>query len=141
MLLVAAGAAYTFLMGHQASNTPVHTTADVAPVEPAIKPSKPAPNAPESAAVESLTSPVAPGANASVAIKTNPGSKCTIAVVYNNVASTDSGLVAKIADDYGDVSWSWTVGPDVPLGTWPVKVTCAYNTRSAFVQGDLTVQK
>jgi hypothetical protein len=86
-----------------------------------------------------LTSPEAPGDNVSMSVKTVPTSTCTIRVEYNKIPSTDSGLVAKTADEFGIVSWTWTVGEDVPLGTWPAKVTCVYNGRSAVVQGDLQV--
>lgn len=141
VIIVLGGIAYTYIVGQSDTQTVAATAPPEAPAEPVIKPSQPSPNAKESAAVEALTSPVAPGENASVTIKTNPTSNCTISVMYNNVASTDSGLVAKAADSYGTVTWTWTVGTNVPVGTWPVKVTCAYHTQTAVVQGDLLVQK
>ncbi len=140
LVLVGGGVAYTYILGQSGpgdaakAGLPV-TTAD----EPVFKPIKPAADAKESASVETITSPVARGTNSSVTIKTNAASKCTISVVYSDKASTDSGLVTKIADDYGVVSWTWTVGTDVPVGTWPVKVTCAYHTQTAVVQADLVV--
>jgi hypothetical protein len=140
VLFIGGGLGYTWYMGQQPSNT---TSAIAAPVEsqpvPAIKPAKPAANAKESASVQMLTSPIAPGANASITVKTNPASKCTIIVEYNKVASKDSGLVARAADEFGTVSWTWTVDKTAPLGKWPVKVTCTYNKKSAFVQVDLKV--
>jgi hypothetical protein len=141
LLCGALGVAYTFYMGQQAPPK----AADAAPVsqvtEPVIKPTKPSPKAPESASVQALTSPVAPGSNASIDIKTLAGSTCKIAVVYNNVPSTDSGLTPKVADDFGTVGWSWTVGPATPLGKWPVTVTCSLTNRTAVVQGTLEVSK
>ncbi len=77
--------------------------------------------------------------NASIIIRTNAGSKCVIAVVYDKTASSDSGLGSKTADEYGIASWTWTVESSVPIGKWPVKVTCVYNGRSAVVQGNLQV--
>jgi hypothetical protein len=95
----------------------------------------------EQAALQALTSPVKAGQNSSVNVKTNATSTCTINVSYNNVASKDSGLTPKVADAYGNVSWSWTVDPTAPVGSWPVKVTCVYRGRSAVVIGNLQVIK
>jgi hypothetical protein len=131
VLMVGAGVGYVWYMGQH----PPHVQADETSV------AKPSPNAKESAAVQSLTSPVAPGDNASVAVRTLPDSACTITVVYDKTASKDSGLGQKTADEYGLVSWTWTVEAAVPLGKWPVTVTCAYNNKTAVVQGDLVVAK
>jgi hypothetical protein len=143
LVLVVGGVAYTYYVGR----APVDTKADA--VKPAdattsdytIKPTQPAANARESAAVQLLTTPVAPGSNASISVKTNATSTCKISVTYNNVPSTDSGLTPKTANDFGTVDWSWTVGPNTPLGTWPVVVTCDYHGRTAVVQGDLEVAR
>jgi hypothetical protein len=101
----------------------------------------PAKDAQESAAVEVLTSPVAPGENAMISVKTNPTSTCKISVIYNNVPDTDSGLVPHKADSFGTVNWAWTVPKNTPLGSWPVTVTCQYYTKSAVVSQDLRVEK
>lgn len=140
VLIVGAGVAYTWFMGQ---SEPGPTAASAPPVAArptaTIKPAAPAANAKESAAVESITSPVAPGENASMEVKTLAGSTCTIAVVYDKMASTDSGLGPKVADEFGIVNWTWTVESTAPVGTWPMKVTCTRNKQSAVVQGDLTV--
>jgi hypothetical protein len=73
-------------------------------------------------------------------VKTNATSECTIVVEYNEVPSTDSGLKPKKADDYGIVSWTWTVEETVPVGKWPVEVVCAYNDQTAMVRGNLVVE-
>lgn len=140
VLFVGGGLGYTWYMGQQPADATaaIATPVDSQPV-PVIKPTKLAANAKESASVQMLTSPIAPGANASITIKTNAASKCTIIVEYNKVPSKDSGLVARTADEFGTVSWTWTVDKTAPLGKWPVKVTCTYNKKSAFVQGDLKV--
>jgi hypothetical protein len=142
ILSVGAGVAYTWYNGQ---NPPVDTSAQSVametPTAPVMRHTQPAPNAPESAAVEAITSPVQPGSNASITVKTNPTSACTIAVTYNNVPSKDSGLSPKVADEYGIVSWTWTVESSVPVGKWPAKVTCVYNKKSAMVQADLQVAK
>lgn len=142
VLMLAGGVAYTYYMGRANSgNITALATPVTLPADPTIKPMQPAANSPESASVEVLTSPVVRGSNASLTVKTNPGSACAISVVYNNVASTDSGLTPKTADSFGTVSWTWTVGASVPVGTWPVKVTCGWHGRTAVVQSDLIVQR
>lgn len=141
-LSVVAGVGYTYYMG---LNPAQDATAIATPVEassnPIIKPTEPAANAKESASVQTLTTPVAAGSNASITVRTNAGSTCTITAVYNNVASTDSGLAPKPSDVYGMVTWTWTVDKQAPIGTWPIKVTCTYNGHSAVVQADLQVVK
>lgn len=140
ILVVGAGIAYTWYMGQ----SDVENTSAVAdPVEyqpvKVVKPVKPAANAKVGASVQALTSPVKPGDNASLTVKSTPGATCAISVMYDKTLSTDSGLKPKLADDFGIVDWTWTVEPSAPLGTWPVKVTCTYLEQSAVVQADLIV--
>ena len=143
VLLVGGGLAYTYFLGPDGSQAAQEAEKQAAAPVPnqAIKPSKPSANTPASASIAALLSPVAPGDNTSVTIKTVPTAKCTVAVSYGTIAAKDSGLAAKNADEFGTATWSWTVDKAAPLGTWPVKVTCAYNGRTAFVQGDLVVAK
>ena len=140
LLVVGAGVGYTWYVGQDETG---NLAAIAAPVEatppPVIKPTKPAANAKVGVAVQMLTSPVMPGENSSITVKTNAGSDCTIKVEYNKVPSADSGLKTKKADEFGIVSWTWTVEETVPLGEWPVDVTCAYNDQSAMVRGTLVV--
>jgi hypothetical protein len=144
ILFVGSGIAYVLISGRSDNNTKSQQSATAAKTDVNYslpKPPKPAPNAPESAAVEALMSPVSAGANTSVTVKTIAGSSCAILVTYNNVPAKDSGLTTKLADDYGNVTWAWTVDKTAPLGTWPVKVTCTYNKKSAVVIGNLQVTK
>lgn len=110
-------------------------------MQPTVKHVAVAENAPVGASVQLLTSPVAPGSNASITIKTLPITNCTISVVYDKTASKDSGLAAKISDEFGSITWAWTVEPTVPVGKWPVTVTCARGKKSGVVIGDLVVTK
>lgn len=140
MLFVGAGVAYVLFVGGtdtDAKNVQPSTTPDTG----LPKPHTPAPNAPESAGLESIFTPVKSGQNTSMIVKTLPGSTCSIAFTYNNVASKDSGLIPKKADEYGSVSWSWTVDSSVPIGKWPAKVTCVYGKKSAIVVGNIEVTK
>ncbi|RWZ78317.1 MAG: hypothetical protein EOT05_00945 [Candidatus Microsaccharimonas sossegonensis] len=98
-------------------------------------------NVPANASVQSLTSPVRPGDNASISVKGNPGSTCTIKVEYNKVSSTDSGLIAKKTDEFGVITWSWFVEATVPEGKWPVTINCEYNKKTAVVIANLVVTK
>jgi hypothetical protein len=142
LIFVGAGVGYVLLTG----NEDTHANAAQAPEAKAPDtslptPVKPAANAPESAGIQSLFTPVKIGTNTSMSVKTLPGSTCTISFIYNNIASKDSGLAQKIANDYGSVSWAWTISGDVPVGTWPAKVTCVYNKKSAVVIGNVQVTK
>jgi len=143
VLFVIAGVAYVLIADQSAPKPaakPAHASTDTQP-SALPKPVQPGPNAQEGVAIEAVTTPVAAGANSSVAISTNAGSTCTITVTYSGVPSTDSGLAPKTADPYGNVTWAWTVGSTVPVGTWPIKVTCVYHGRTGVVLDDLQVTK
>lgn len=142
LLAGAAGAAYTWYSGQQGPAVPEQKPAEQVSVAPSVHASaKIAPDAVMQASVQSIDSPVAPGQNVTLALRTNPAAKCVISVVYDKTPSHDSGLTTKVADEYGMISWTWTVDATAPLGIWPVKVTCANQKNSAAVQADLTVAK
>jgi hypothetical protein len=139
VLFVLAGTAYTLFLG-QSGPPPDKTTSKPAQAAySAPKPVAPAPNAPVGVSVDSLLSPVSAGSNTSLQVKTTPTASCAVSVVYNGVASTDSGLAPKVADAYGIAGWTWTVGAAVPAGSWPITVTCSYNTKSGVVKTNLQV--
>ena len=108
---------------------------------PQVKRVEAAPDVATSASIQSISSPTEQGSNASVTVKTNPESTCSITVVYDKDKSTDSGLLPKVADEFGIAVWVWTVEEAVPIGKWPVTITCIHNKRSAVVVGDLFVIK
>jgi hypothetical protein len=144
VLLVGAGLAYTWYVGQQAvvSEAPV-ADEPVATVQQQ-GPHKPAPDAVVGISKQYITSPVTPGDNASLSVKTNAEASCEITVTYGKLTeedkqSTDSGLRDRVADEYGLVSWTWTVESSRPLGTWPVEVTCANEEKSAYLQVDLVL--
>lgn len=141
-LAIVGGVGYTWYMGKYAKVEPsaIAAPADALP-EPVVEVRKQAPDAVVSASVQMITSPLEPGMNAMITVKTNNEAKCTIKVVYDKTPSTDSGLVEKIADEYGMVNWTWTVEPTAPLGSWPVWVTCANEKNSAAVKADLKLEK
>ena len=142
ILVLSAGVIYTWYMG-QTDAVNMAAVAEPVEYEPVtvVKPAKPAANAKVGASIQALTSPVKPGDNTSLTVKSTPGASCAISVVYDKMPSTDSGLKPQIADDFGIANWAWTVEPSVPLGTWPLKVTCTYLEQSAVVQADLSVAR
>lgn len=142
VVLVAAGVGYTWYMS-QYDDTSQAIQAPAMPMGGVKNTSRP--KIPDTASigvsVQSITSPVTPGSNASIMVKTNPEANCTVSVLYDKTPSKDSGLVQKKADEYGIVEWTWTVENSVPLGNWPVEVTCANKKNSAVVENDLRVVK
>jgi len=56
---------------------------------------------------------------------TTGGSSCAIVVTYNSGPSSAQGLGPKTASGAGAVSWTWMIGGNTALGTYPVDVTCA----------------
>ncbi len=140
VIFVGIGVAYTFYMS-QTDTAPVVSKPESTLRPNTVKHAKLADNVPANASVQSLTTPVMPGDNASMSVKGNPGSTCSIKVEYNKVASADSGLIAKPTNEFGIVTWAWTLGATTPEGKWPVTVTCEYNKKTAIVIGDLVVSK
>jgi hypothetical protein len=142
VLLIAAGVGYTWYMSEYGESTQS--------IQPPAAPrggvqNTTRPKIPDTASigvsVQSITSPVTPGSNASIMVKTNPEANCDVSVVYDKAPAKDSGLVQKKADEYGIVEWTWTVDSNAPLGSWPVEVTCANKKNSAVVKNDLRVVK
>lgn len=141
VLIVLGGFTYTFFMDKQAQPTSAIAKSS-APTELSIKPTKPAPNNAVGASVESISSLVYAGTQASLSVKTTPGATCIVAILYyKTTPATDSGLTPQIADDFGTATWNWTVSPAAPLGLWPVNVTCSYHGKSAVVQTQLDISK
>ncbi|QQS21889.1 hypothetical protein IPM09_05275 [Candidatus Saccharibacteria bacterium] len=91
--------------------------------------------------ITELTSPITAGSNATASIRTLPQAACSIEVIYDNLKSTDTGLMPKTADEYGVVRWSWKVEQGQPVGKWPVNITCALNGSSGYMRGELVIQR
>jgi hypothetical protein len=141
ILLVGGGIAYVWYSGRNGYQSAA-VQEEPAEKKPAKKERPPIdPKAPVGASVQSITSPVAPGENASITVHTTPEAVCTIAVEYNKEPVKDSGLIQRNADEYGVVTWTWTVDPAAPLGRWPAKVLCAHHEKSGAVEGNFEVKK
>lgn len=142
VLVLGAGAAYTWYVGQDSSNTAVAQVAPVAVAAPQTTKSRtPAPDAPASVSIQQLTSPASPGGTADVTVRSNPTATCKIAVEYSNKQpETDPALAEKATDDFGMAGWQWTVGKTAPKGKGAVMVTCSLDEkRSAVVKADLEV--
>lgn len=145
LVFVVAGALYTWFMGKQQPPQQAVISQEETPA-PTIKAPVVAPDAIVSVSAQSVTTPVKPGDNASIVVKTNPEATCTITVTYGEVGeeekqSDDSGLIKKVSDEFGIVSWAWTVEADRPQGTWPIEVTCANIKNSAYLKSDLVIKR
>ena len=82
-----------------------------------------APTAATSARLVSVTSPVARNAHATLVAGVAAGRRCSITVHYKSGPSQAQGLNAK-PSEHGRVSWTWMVGGNTTLGTWPITVDC-----------------
>ena len=138
LLLVSAGLIYVWYIGQ---HTEVKVTQNKSTLKRDVLPPPVRDDSPVGAAISVFTSPTAPGSNASITVRTKPKAACNIAVTYDKDKSVDSGLIPKTADEYGVVSWSWTIEPNRPVGTWPVDITCALNGKSGYVRGDLVLKR
>jgi hypothetical protein len=87
-------------------------------------PAPPPPPAATATRIVSVTSPVAPGAYATVVASTAPNAGCDITVRYKSGISTAQGLTPQTADGSGHVSWTWKVGTRTTPGSWPITVEC-----------------
>lgn len=138
-----AGAGYIWYLGE---NSPPSEAAIAKAVEPGVKkevkPLQRDPNAPFGASIQMLSTPVLPGDNAGVTIKSVADVSCKVVVEINKVALKDSGLVEKATDEYGVLAWSWTIPADAPVGKAPVKITCVSAAKkSAYVEGMMDIVK
>lgn len=138
-LLVGAAAAFTWYNGAYGEQPKV--TATIRKPVKSKAPVQHSPTARVGASIQMLSSPVSPGENATMTVRTNTMANCTIKVEYNNKPAVDSGLVPKKSDEYGMVTWGWTVPAGTPLGKWPVTVLCANQKNSGQVIGDLVIVK
>lgn len=87
----------------------------------------------------SLTNPVHRGDYATATVRTRPGARCDIDVIYKSGESTAAGLGNKTVGSTGRVSWRWKVGTNTTPGYWPVRVTCRKNGASDTVSRKLHV--
>ncbi len=89
--------------------------------------------------IVSVTSPVSPGADATLTVQTAPGALCLITVRYKSGPSKARGLDPKTADSRGIVAWTWRVGTRTTPGRWPIIVTCSAGSRQGTLETSFEV--
>lgn len=109
------------------------------PTQPSSS-SPPAVSAGQTVEIVSITSPVKPGANATLIAQTTPGADCSITVYYKSGPSSASGLGATTADSSGRVSWTWKVGTSTTPGSWRVVVKATSGGASVTQETYLVIQ-
>lgn len=107
--------------------------------EPSMEADEPAEDASVGVSVQTITSPVEPGSNATLEVRTLRGAECDIVVEYDEEESQDSGLAPRTASRHGMASWTWTVEEWVPEGEWPAEVTCSWHENSGMVRAEIKV--
>ena len=115
--------------------------------KPSMSPSRKfGPNIPIGSAIQSISSPVAPGDNANVTLRTTEGATCTIKVVNldqhgNEIGRVeDSGLADKKVDEFGVVTWTWTMPKGAALATWKADMFCKRDEMSTRSVGEVVVK-
>lgn len=101
----------------------------------------PAPAAALSLEIVSVTSPVRPGGRATLVAKTVPGANASITVYYKSGPSTAQGLVPKVADANGNVSWTWMVGTRTTPGTWRIVVSASLGSNRVTKETSFVVSR
>lgn len=141
LLIIGAALVYVWYMGQNSAESAVQKPVNTGSLAPKLKAPQIADDAPVGIVQQTFSSEVAGGGNAMISIKTNPKAACQIAVKVNKTSLPDSGLVPKIADEFGMVDWSWTVPKGIVAGEWPVEITCANQSgRSAYYKARLQVE-
>ena len=118
----------------QTQTTTINRLIDNTDTTPQITIAKPA------LQIVSVTSPVRPGANATLVAQTTSGAVCSITVYYKSGASTAQGLYSKTADSSGRVSWTWKVGTRTTPGSWRIVVKASYGGQTVSQEIHFTVQ-
>jgi hypothetical protein len=77
--------------------------------------------------ITKLTSPVKPGDDATVKLKSGP--------------STAAGLKSQRADDKGVATWSWKIAPNAAVGDWPVTINVSSKGAKGTAAGTLKIAK
>ena len=123
------------------------TVSQNGPIPTIKKPPKLADNVPFGSSIQSITSSVASGANASITLRSLEGATCSIKVVHRNDMGKeadivkDSGLADKTADEFGVTAWTWTMPVDAYIGEWQADVMCRRGDKSTRSVGEITVKR
>lgn len=97
--------------------------------------------------IQMISSPIAPGDNASVTLRTTERAICSIKVYHLGPlaeeldAVKDSGLTEKTADEFGMVTWTWTMPADAKLVTWKADIFCKRDSKTTRSVGEVAVER
>ena len=114
--------------------------------KPVRSPRRSDPNGAIGVALQYISSPIAPGQQASMTIHTDTDAKCTIEARHRPedkpkpVKIKLPGFEDQVSDEFGMATWKWTVPASGPLGEWEVEATCANNKNSARYIADFLVE-
>lgn len=102
--------------------------------------------------LQSVTSLVAQGEEASVVAQTGPDTFCSIVVIRSNYQGPDyigtaptyevmqlQGLEPTVSDESGRVSWDWRLEADTTVDEWRITVICSREGGTATVSSALEV--
>jgi hypothetical protein len=64
---------------------------------------------------------VGQGGTATARVTTEPEAQCSIAVYYSSGLSNAQGLTPRVADEFGQASWSWIVGARTKPGIYRIE--------------------
>lgn len=95
-------------------------------------------------AIQYIDREITAGDTMSFSVHTNREATCTLEVLYDSGNSdmefNDAGLKPKVSDEYGAVTWKWTVPATAPKGEASADATCANKKNWAHVVGDFIVK-
>ncbi len=107
---------------------------------------KPPDNVPIGSSIQAVSSPIAPGGNGSLTLRTTESAMCSIKIVKLDKQMremdkvSDSGLSHKKADDFGMVTWTWTMSKSAVTGPWQADITCWRGDKSTRSLGEIMVK-
>lgn len=146
-LVIGAGAVVLIWVMKPQAVKPPTTSASTQEKAPDLTSQKFAADIPIGSSVQSITTPISPGSNASVTIRTTERAVCTIKVVrldpYNKELArvADSGLADKTADEFGMITWTWTMPADAAIATWKADMFCQRDSKSTRSVGEIVVER
>ena len=135
------GAAYVWYIGRNDDNRFDSMQLGEEVKAPTIQAAKVDENARVGVALQTISSPITPGSQASISARTNREAVCTLSVKYNDVEVKNVAFIEKTANEFGGVDWDWQVDSNAPIGKWPVTISCKKNKQWGVYTADLEIVK
>ena len=119
-----------------ASPTPTPRATPSPSPQPSVAAPAPVPVAPAQTPVTFVNAPItaARGLHATLQVRTAPNMSCSIVVNYKSGPSKAAGLGPATSDGAGNVSWTWIVGGNTTVGSWPITVTCGNGSAQTYIR-------